>query len=220
MTSRFKAMIFDMDGTLIDSMLVWRTVWREYIEKYGIKTPAELVGQSDYGCMKSCGLIAAQEGRERDAVYAEMRALIRAHYMTDIQPKPHAAELLASLKAEGYTVGVATATLRDMAYPALERHGLTKHLDFFCDVDEIGLSKSEPEFFVRAAALAGAEPEECVMFEDAVYAMRSAKAAGMSVVAIEEPMSCRDREEILSLADRYVLSWDEVIRGLPVIIDK
>ena len=58
------------------------------------------------------------------------------------------------------------------------------------------------------------------MFEDAVYAMRSAKAAGMSVVAIEEPMSYRDREEILSLADRYVLSWDEVIRGLPVIIDK
>lgn len=220
MTSRFKAMIFDMDGTLLDSMLVWRTVWREYIEKKGLKMPEELVGKSDYGCMKSCGLLAAQEGRERDEIYAEMRELIRAHYMTDIQPKPYAAELLAALKAEGYTVGVATATLRDMAWPALERHGLTKYLDFFCDVDEIGLSKSEPEFFVRASALAGARPEESVMFEDAVYAMRSAKAAGMPVVAIDEPMSYRDKEEIVSLADRYVLSWREVIGTLPVIIDK
>ena len=66
-------MIFDMDGTLLDSMLVWRTVWREYIEKKGLKMPEELVGKSDYGCMKSCGLLAAQEGRERDEIYAEMR---------------------------------------------------------------------------------------------------------------------------------------------------
>ena len=58
------------------------------------------------------------------------------------------------------------------------------------------------------------------MFEDAVYAMRSAKAAGMSLVAIDEPMSYRDKEEIVSLADRYVLSWREVIETLPVIIDK
>ncbi len=213
-------MIFDMDGTLLDSMLIWRTVWREYIEKNALKMPEELIGRSDYGCMKACGLLAEQEGRGRDEIYAEMRELIRAHYMTDIQPKPCAAELLAALKAEGYTVGVATATLRDMALPALERHGLTKHLDFFCDVSEIGLSKSEPEFFVRASALAEAKPEESVMFEDAVYAMRSAKAAGMSLVAIDEPMSYRDKEEILALADRYVCSWREVLETLPVVIDK
>ena len=182
--------------------------------------PEELIGRSDYGCMKSCGLIAAQEGREKDEIYAEMRELIRAHYLTDIQPKPYAAELLQSLKAEGYTVGVATATLRDMAWPVLERTGLAKHLDFFCDVEEIGLSKSEPEFFVRAAKLAGAETQQCVMFEDAVYAMRSAKAAGMAVLAIDEPMSYRDKDEIRALADRYVMSWREVIEALPVIIDK
>lgn len=220
MTSRFDAMIFDMDGTLIDSMGQWYTIWHEYIEEHKLPMPPELVGQTQYGCAKACRLLAAQTGRTYDEVRGEMMHLLRRHYMSDVQPKPHALEVLTRLKEQGYTVGVATATRRDLAQEVLERHGLWEKLDFFCNTDDFGVSKSEAAFFHQAAARAGTEASRCVMFEDALYAIKGAREAGMAVVAIDEPISYPDREEIAALADRYIVGWEELLASLPRIIDK
>ena len=210
-------MIFDMDGTLLDSMWYWRTIWREYAAAQGIALPPELIGQTQYGCGKACDILSRElnGAKSRQDIFNEMMVFLEAHYRRDVRPKPFAGELLAELKRAGYIVGVATATRRQLAIPALERHGLMKDVDFVTDCDEMGSSKSKPEFFLNVAARIGCRPEECVMFEDAVYAVRSAKQAGMTVCVIDEPVSYPDRDEIRALADRYVSGWGELLGKEP-----
>lgn len=213
MTSKYKAMIFDMDGTILDSMWYWRTIWREYVEANHIPMPPELEGQTQYGCGKACHILGAQIGKTYEEVLGEMMVFLKYHYEHDTVPKPHAEDYLKMLKDAGYAVCVATATPKYLAVPALERHGLTKYLDFVTDTEEMNAQKSQPDYFLNVAQKIGVKPEECVMFEDAVYAIRGAKAAGMNVCAIDEPISHSDKDEIMSLADRYITSWAELLDG-------
>ena len=211
MRSRYKAMVFDMDGTLLNSMIFWRTMWREYIEAHGLTMPEELKDKTLFGCGNACGLIARDNGLDRDAVYREMlEECLARHYRDDVLPKPFAGEALRRFHEAGFTVAVASATPRRLSRPALDKHGLLEHIDRVTDVEEMGAPKNKPEFFLNVARWLGVDPGECVMFEDAVYAMRSARAAGMTVWAIDEPISYPDKPEILTLADRYIRNWREI----------
>lgn len=216
MQSGFKAMIFDMDGTLLDSMFYWRTIWREYIEEYNLVMPEELKDKVLNGCGKSCELIARDNGLDKQTLYRDMlEEMLGRHYREDVQPKSFAPDILKKYKEEGYRVVVATATPRHLAEPALAKHGMLDYVDFVTDVEEMGASKSSPDFFLNVAKRLSVKPEECVMFEDAVYAIRSAKTAGMAVCAIDDPISWPDREKIKRLADRYILHWGELTGGKP-----
>ena len=212
MQSGFKAMIFDMDGTLLDSMFYWRSMWREYVNEHGLVMPEELKDKVICGCGKACDFIARDNNLDRPALYAAMlEEMLARHYRTDVYPKPFAPEMLRKFKQAGYPVVVATATPRHLAAPALARHDMLQYVDFVTDVREMGAQKSSPDFFLNVARRLSLAPNECVMFEDAVYAIRSAKAAGMAVCAIDEPISYPDKEEIKALADRYIMGWREIV---------
>ena len=211
MQSRFKAMVFDMDGTLLNSMVFWRTMWREYIEDHGLIMPEELKDKTLFGCGNACGLIARDNGLDRDAVYRDMLDVYLArHYRDDVMPKPFAGEALKRFHEAGYTVAVASATPRRLSGPALAKHGMLAYVDLLTDMEEMGAVKSTPDFFRNVARRLNVSPGECVMFEDAVYAVRAAKAAGMTVCAVDEPISYPDKPEILSLADKYIRNWREI----------
>ncbi len=212
MRSRFKAIVFDMDGTLIDSMWAWRGIYREFIREHNLIMPEEMRGTPEFPCGRAARMLLEQlDGMTYEETLEDMYKLVDGHYRQDVEAKPGALAFVRHLKKAGYRVAVATATPLRYANNALRRLGFEGLFDLVVSREEIGLSKKEPEFFTRVAAQLQAQPGECVMFEDALYAMRSAKAAGFAVCAIEDYYAWREKDEILALPDRYIACYQDLL---------
>ena len=173
MISKYKAIIFDMDGTLIESMYIWRGVFREFIRKYSLKVPEMLKGIPEFTLGRAADHLMEQlPGWSRDDIVLEMMELINLHYATDVPVKADAPELVRRLKEKGYTLAIATATPLRYAMTAIRRLGYEEMFDLIVSTEEIGMGKDKAECFVRIADMLGCKIEECVMFEDALYAIK------------------------------------------------
>jgi HAD superfamily hydrolase (TIGR01509 family) len=212
----FKAAIFDMDGTLLDSMRYWRLGAIEYLLKHQLPVPDEIY-QSLFYQSTMRHLKRALEGMnlpfDGEAIWREICERMRRHYLEDISPKPHVREYLEALKGAGVRMCVATASPKDYACAALARHDLHGYFDFITDESGMGCTKKDEAFFHGLTDRLGVPMADCVMFEDALYSIRTAKSAGIRVWAIEEESMRYDRKEIMDLADRYVTGYRELIEG-------
>lgn len=130
------------------------------------------------------------------------------HYQRDVRPKACVGEFLELVRGEGIRMCVATAVPRDIASRALEKHGLLKYFEFVTDVYETPCKKNDPRYFQYLSDRLGVRTERCCMFEDALYSIRCAKAAGMQVWAVEDGCAIADRGDIMNLADRYIKGYD------------
>ena len=213
MIPEFDAALFDLDGTLLSTMRYWRLTTLEYLLAHDVIPDQEDLGRLFY--MSGRKLLA--ELIEKYGLLCDWEKVSRAtegymlrHYRLDAQPKPGAAAYLEALARRGVRMCVGTASLREFVAEALERLELARHFDFITDNRELGLEKSDPEFFRRVAARLGVRVERMCVFEDALYAIRGAKEAGCPVIAILDPTQIHHRDEILQLADCAV----EDYRGL------
>ena len=193
--------IFDADGTLLDSMPMWRDITYQYAADKGIQAPQ--------GLHNTINRLSVELGQ-----YA------LEGYRTQVEEKPQAREFLQLLKENHIPVAVATASNREGVELALERLGMLPFVDRFATCGEVGKSKEHPDIFLHCAGKFGAAPEESVVFEDSAYAIRTAKAAGFPVVAVEDPISQQGkgegetREGIAGLADLSIQSYGELIGKL------
>ncbi len=198
--------VFDLDGTLLDSTDVWHAIDVAFLGKRGLSMT------QDYG--EAVSVMHLQQAAvytiERfslnetvDAVAAEWEQMAYDFYATRVEAKVGARAFLAQLRARGERVVLATALSRKLAEAALSRLELTDLFETVIYADEIGLSKNSADFYMAVAALLGVSTAACVMFEDTLGAVRSAKAAGMYTIAIEDNGSYAVRDEIRALADEY-----------------
>ena len=208
-----KAAIFDMDGTLLDSMDCWRSLNLEYVLSLGI-TPTQKQREEMYNL--SGALIIPYLKREF-GIDAEFEPLlnsacsaIEAHYRRGLPLKPGAKEYLIRLRARGVKCVLATATPARQALVALNRSGLTPHLDYIFSTEMIGLHKNSAAFYDALCPMIGEDKRDCVMFEDALYAMQGAREAGLGVIGITDATNELDRPEILKICDRVIDSYDEL----------
>lgn len=205
-----KYAIFDMDGTLLDSMHIWDTAAAAFLAMRGI-VPKEfdLFRKQGY----NGGINYMIKTYELDLTFDEVLEGLQKilwFYYSEIAPiKPGVKEFLQTLKAGGARLAVATATERYLVEAALKRNGILEYFDCIFTTIEVGKNKFEPDVFDLAAEALGAEGEVFV-FEDALYAIRTAKNAGYKVVAIEDYSANDDREEIKALADFYAEDYDRV----------
>lgn len=195
----FKAVIFDLDGTLVDSMWIWRHIDEAYLVKHGYHLPEDL--QKAIEGMSTTE--TAQYFKDRfgiadsiDAIKEEWIGMARDYYATKIPLKPGADLLLDSLRDKGVKVGIGTSNFRDLADLVLDRHGIRHHLESLRTSCEVERGKPHPDVFLKVASDLGVDPKACLVFEDTHAGVLAAKAAGMACIIVEDPLSKPFLEEM------------------------
>ena len=211
----FDAAIFDMDGTLLDTMPYWRLTTLEYLLAHGISPSQEVLAKMFHTSsrklvMDYCHSLGMNP--DRRAVIAEAEGYMNRHYLYDARlKKPSVPVFLRRLKEAGVRMCVATGSPRQYARNGLKRLGLLDYFDFVTDNYEGEYSKDRPEYFHALLKRLGATADRCWVFEDALYAMKSAQAGGLRVCAIEDDTQASDREEIIEVADVYIRDYTELL---------
>lgn len=209
METRFA--VFDMDGTLIDSMGYWQRLGREYLAAHGVTESIEPILEriKPMTMLESSALFQAAFGIPGPAerIAADMNAMMDAHYRSDIPLKDGADVYLRRLRQTGAHLCVATATPEPLARACLERLGIAAEFDFILSCDAVAAGKDRPDVFLEAARRLNAAPGEIAVYEDAIYAARTAKAAGFRTVGVYDDASAAQWAELSALCDETIRDW-------------
>ena len=183
------AVIFDMDGTLVDTERVSQTAWRRAAADLGLEVP-ERIWHDFVGC--SIGNARTMINEEfgdpalTDRLFAHQRDLFFEIEDEALEPCPGALEALSALSEAGVTLALATSTAREHAILTLERFGMVPYFSSMTFGDEIERAKPEPDIYLKAAARLAVDPATCAAVEDSVNGARAAVAAGMRTYLVPE----------------------------------
>lgn len=205
-----KYAIFDMDGTLIDSMAFWKNLATEYLNAKGVaEIPADILEQIKPMTMSESAELFKQEFGLTGDPEAEMNAMMDAHYRNDIPLKPGVREYLENLHRQGVRMCVASATAEHLMESCLTRLGMREHFEFLLSCETVGSGKSSPLVYWEAARRLGAAPGEVAVYEDALYAVQTAKEAHFHVVGVFDPGSAGNWKTIEKIADEIIINWED-----------
>lgn len=210
--------IFDMDGTLMDSMGMWYQMDDIIFEMIGQELTQEL--RQTLGAMsleKSVDYCIEHypTSYTRQELLDGVMQHIRKFYGEKAEAKPGVIEFLTELQRRGVKRCLATATNRSEVEIALKHTGLDRYIPIIRTCEEAGADKSRPDIFEQCLPLLGCRKEECIVFEDSPVAVRTAKEAGFPVAGVYDAHWESAREEIRSTADYYLTSFTEWKRVFP-----
>ena len=210
--------IFDMDGTLVNSMVYWMALSREFLRSRGVEGDLEPIMQriKPMTMAESSALFIRELGVKGtpESIRAEMSRMMEQHYREDVELKPGVREYLEALKKRGVRMGVASATPAHMIQICLERLGVAPYFEFLLSCESVGAGKRQPTVFLEAARRLGGEPENTAVYEDAVYAVETARRAGFYTVGVYDPCSRENWETIEDLAQETICDWAQAAKAL------
>ena len=197
-----RLLIFDMDGTLLDSMEFWQNLGRRYLESKG-KSPEDDLED----VIKSMTLQEYDLDEDTEDIIKEVLDFIEDKYLNEIPLKKGVKKFLEKVNSQGYKMCILTTSEKSQAVGALKRTGV---LDLFDEVytdRDFDLSKKDPKIYIKACEKMGESPSDTVVFEDALYAVESAKKTGCAVVGVYDEYSKGDWDKIISIVDKIIESF-------------
>ena len=202
-----KGIIFDVDGTLLDSMPMWKELDYRFLRSKG-KEP-------EPGYTEIVNKMTLEEGvtytrkhfnldMTDDEIIEEIQEMALQFYENEATCKPYVKEFLENLKQEGVPMVVATSSQRDFICPALEHNGILHYFKDVFSCADIGINKQSPEIFLIAAKCLGTDPEETLVVEDSYHAVMTAKSAGFPTLAVYDLSNESCLQDTIKEADLYL----------------
>lgn len=208
-----KGVIFDVDGVLLDSMGIWTDLGARYLVSIG-KTPEEGLAEILFSMSMEQGAEYLREhysiGLTAEEIGSGLQDMLRDFYYYEVQAKPGAQQLLQAVSSAGIKITAATSSPREHIEKALERNGLLSYVDRMFTNAEIGKSKHSPDIYDAAAGHMGTAPGETCVFEDSLYALRTAAAAGYHTVGVYDSKGESDQEGLRESAEIYIHELCEI----------
>jgi HAD superfamily hydrolase (TIGR01509 family) len=202
------AVLFDMDGTLVDSEKVWDVGLRELARRYGgeLSAPARtrMIGTSMAESMEILHADIAQPWRDSNTSVSWLEARVRDLFADGLIWRPGARELLAAVRAEGVPTALVTATRRHLVEVALGTIG-ADNFDVVVCGDDVARTKPHPEPYLTAAGRLAVPPRRCVAVEDSPTGVASARAAGCVVVAVPCEVALTDADDVIMVESLELL---------------
>ena len=209
-----KAVIFDMDGTLVDSLRVWAESDIIFLNRYGYE-----YDPSVSEAMKTMHYISACEYLKEkfsipmsvEDIGRSIMDIVKHKYVNEVPLKEGVYDFLLKLKADGVKICVATSNDKTLAEAALKSLGIYDMLEFIITSDEVGCGKESPVIFEKCAEKMGTKPSETAVFEDSVHAAESAYGAGFYTVGVYEENFRNEFEKLRSCTHKMIKSFKEVL---------
>lgn len=217
MLNNIDAIIFDMDGTLIDSMWVWTQVDKDFLGERGLSMPAslqkEIEGYSfdqtaDY-FLKTFPLDMDKETLKQIWIDMSFRA-----YETKVPFKPGALQFLKKVKEMGLKTGIATSNSRILTETVGKNLGFLPYIDCIITSEEVPNGKPEPDIYLTVAKRLCIPPDKCLVFEDIPNGILAGKRAGMKTCAVWDDFSRHLDEEKKSMADYYIKDYFDILSDI------
>jgi HAD superfamily hydrolase (TIGR01509 family) len=210
MLKKYKYAIFDLDGTLIDSMSAWKNVGKDYLTKRGIKPPDNLNEIISSMSMIESANYFKKEFKIRDCqeqIISDTNKLIENKYKYELPLKPYVKEYLSHLEKNSTIMCVATATPVQFAETALKRLEVLHYFSFIICCDQVRVGKSTPDIYYLALEKMKANIKDTIVYEDADYAMRTAKNEGFYTIGVYDNYTCIPKEKIKLFCNIYIDSF-------------
>lgn len=207
-----KAAIFDMDGTLTDSMYIWDIAGETYLKSCG-KTPAPNLREQlrPLSLDQAAQLFREEYGLQQSTkeILQGFNRVVEHEYRTNVRLKPGVLPLLNLLKEKGVEMAVATSSPREIVIMVLDRLQILPYFSHIVTCGDVGAGKDHPDVYDRAADQMESTKESTIVFEDALHAITTASSAGYYVIGIYDTSEGINEEKIIPLCSQYLKSLED-----------
>ena len=211
---KYNAVIFDLDGTLMDSMWMWKEIDIEYLGRFGYTCPPDLQKIIEGMSFSETAVYFKERFKlplsldEIKAIWVQMSI---DKYRYEVPLKPGVPEFLKYCRENGIRTGIGTSNGSEIVDAVLTSLNVKEYFDVVVTACEVAHGKPEPDIYLEVAKRLGVKPEECLVFEDIPAGIMAGKAAGMPVIAVEDDFSKDLMDEKRALADAVIADYRELL---------
>ncbi|MCR1934874.1 HAD family hydrolase [Clostridium tepidum] len=205
--------IFDLDGTLIDSMGIWEKIDYEFLNKRNLKVPCDLKDKIQSLTFEEGANFFKKNFNLKESpkeILNEWNSMVIKEYSLNIKLKNNAKDFLIKLKNKGIKLAIATSNTAELTKLVLKNNEILHFFDSITTISEVNRNKSFPDIYLLCAKKLNLSPEKCVVFEDILPAIKSAKAANMKTIGVYDTCSKDKEDAIKKIADYYIYNYKEL----------
>ena len=214
MKTDFCAAIFDLDGTLVDSMWIWRDIDKAYLSAHGIPFDETLQSKIEGLSFHETAVYFKENfgiPESLEEIQKEWNDMAIMYYREKVFPKPGVIDYLKQLRSRGIRTGIATSNSWELLSAVLEATGLDRYMDSIHTACEIKRGKPAPDIYLLVAEDLKVKPSDCMVFEDIIPGIESGHNAGMRVCSVYDEHAADRLDEIIAMSDYHINSFTDLL---------